>query len=96
MYFSDLPFACLRKLLLDLGFTEHVVDGNQLTKGFGVQGKKYLAFNHPESDTSFLFRFYRPQDNVSRADLVNVRSQLAWRGLLSEDAFDASLKKASA
>jgi hypothetical protein len=96
MLFSDLPFKSLRKLLLDLGFTEHVVDGNQLAKGYGAQGRKYLAFDHPESDTIFLFRFYQPQDKVSMADLVDVRKQLDWRGLLSEDTFDASLKKASA
>ncbi len=30
------------------------------------------------------------------ADLITVRKQLAWRGVLSEEAFDASLCKASA
>lgn len=84
MLFRDLPFAKLRKLLLDLGFTEHVVEG------------KHLAFDHRESDTFFVFRLYRPQDKVSRVDLAGVRSQLDWHGLLNRDAFDASLRKASA
>jgi hypothetical protein len=57
---------------------------------------KYLGFYQAESDTLFAFRMYRPQDKVSLADLVSVRKQLAWRGLLSEEAFDASLCKASA
>jgi hypothetical protein len=84
MLFSDLPFAKLQAALLDLGFVERLIDG------------KYLGFYHAASDTLFAFRLYRPQDKVSLADLVSVRKQLAWRGLLSEEAFDASVCKASA
>jgi len=84
MLFSELPFAKLRSLLLDLAFVERFIDG------------KYVGFFHAKSDTLFVFRMYRPQDKVSLADLVSVRNQLAWRGLLSEEAFDASLRKASA
>jgi hypothetical protein len=84
MLFSELPFAKLQSLLLDLGFAKRVIDG------------KYLGFFHGESDTLFAFRMYRPHDKVSLADLVSVRKQLAWRGLLSEEAFDASLCKVSA
>jgi len=83
MLFSDLPFAKLQAVLLDLGFVERVIDG------------KYLGFYHADSDILFAFRMYRPQDKVSLADLISVRKQLAWRGLLSEEAF-ASLSKASA
>jgi hypothetical protein len=84
MIASDLPFAKLRALLLDLGFVEGVVEG------------KYLGFYHADSDTVFPFRRYRSQDKVSMADLVTVRKQLDWRGLLNEEAFDAALRKASA
>jgi hypothetical protein len=84
MIASDLPFAKLRALLLQLGFVEDVVD------------EKYLGFYHAGSDTVFPFRGYIPQDNVSMADLLTVRKQLDWRGLLSEEAFDAALRKASA
>jgi hypothetical protein len=84
MLFSDLPFAKLQSALLGLGFVERVIDG------------KYIGFYHAESDTLFAFRRYGPQDKVSLADLVSVRRQLAWRGLLSEEAFAASLDKASA
>jgi len=84
MLFSDLPFSRLQSVLLELGFVERVIDG------------KYLGFYHAASDTLFAFRQYRPQDKVSLADLVSVRKQLDWRGLLSEEAFNASLCKASA
>ncbi len=84
MLFSDLPFARLQAVLLDVGFVERVLD------------EKYLGFFHAPSDTLFTFRMYRPKDKVSLADVVSVRQQLAWRGLLSEEAFDASLSKASA
>jgi hypothetical protein len=84
MLFSDVPFARLRSALLDLGFTERVIE------------RKYLGFYHAGSDTLFAFRMYRPQGKVSLADLVSVRKQLAWHGLLSEEAFDASLCKAPA
>jgi hypothetical protein len=33
---------------------------------------------------------------VRLADLAAVREQLAWRGLLSAEAFDASVRKVSA
>jgi hypothetical protein len=84
MPIDNLPFAKLRRLLLDLGFTERVIDG------------KYLGFSLAPSKCFFAFRMYRPQDNVTNTDLLGVRSQLDWRGLLNEQAFDAALRKASA
>jgi hypothetical protein len=84
MLFSDTSFAKLRTLLLDLGFIERLIDG------------KALGFYHADSDTVFTFRLYRPQDKVSRLDVAGVRSQLDLRGLLSREAFDAALLKASA
>jgi hypothetical protein len=84
MSLNDLPFAKLRRLLLDLGFTERVIDG------------KYFGFTHAESGCFFAFPLYDPQERVSNSDLVGVRSQLDWRGLLGEEAFDAALRKASA
>jgi len=84
MIFSDLPFKELRRVLLALGFVEHVLQG------------KYLAFDQRETDTTFFFRLYGPEDMVLAADIVTVRNQLDWRGLLNREAFDASLRKASA
>jgi hypothetical protein len=90
MLFSDVPFAALRQLLLDLGFVEKTAPP---TGPLGVPG---LVFGHAESDTVFLFRLYRLQDRVSMMDLAGVRFQLDWRGLLSREEFDAALRKASA
>jgi hypothetical protein len=90
MLFSDLPFSALRKLLLDLGFEERAVPASS------VIPVPSLAFRATASRAFFLFRAYRPRDKVSVADLVTVRKQLDWRGLLSEGAFDAALRKASA
>jgi hypothetical protein len=84
MLFSDLPYARLRLLLLDLGSDERELDG------------KYHGFYHAASDCLFAFRRYGPQDKVSVADLVSVRQQLAWRGLVSEQELEASLGKVSA
>lgn len=81
---NDLPFAMLRRLLLDLGFTERVLDG------------KYLGFTHAASGCFFALPLYDPQERVSNTDLAGVRSELDLRGLLSEEAFDAALRKASA
>jgi hypothetical protein len=84
MVLSDLPFAKLQKLLLDLGFVEKALPDSS------------IVFGHAASDTVFLFRHYRPQDKVSMMDVAGVRSQLDLRGLLGEEAFDALLRKASA
>jgi hypothetical protein len=81
---SDLPFAKLRQLLLDLHFTETVTPDS------------HLAFTHNSSDTVFLFRPYRPGDRITRIDLQSTRKHLDERGLLSADSFDAQLRKISA
>jgi hypothetical protein len=84
MLLGDIPFAKLQLALLDLGFVERRIDG------------KYLGFYHAESDSLFAFQMNSPRDKVSLADLVSVRKQLARRGLLSEEALDASWGKVSA
>jgi hypothetical protein len=84
MPLNQFLFARLRRLLLDLVFRERVINGN------------YVAFAHAESGCCFAFPLYRPEEHVSNTDLVGVRSQLDWRGLLREEAFDAVLRRASA
>ena len=81
---SNLPFAALRRMLLDLDFEES-------TARTGA-----LVFTHVPSDTVLLFRAYQPQEKVSWADVVSVRKQLDERGLLAADTFDSLLRKASA
>jgi hypothetical protein len=89
MVFSDVPFAAIRRLLLDLDFVEKALPKT-------TADPPAIVFGHAPSRAVFMFPAYRPQDRVSMADLVTVRKQLDWRGLLSEAAFDAALRKASA
>jgi hypothetical protein len=89
MLFSDVPFAAIRQLLLDLDFVEKAMPKT-------ATDPPAIVFGHTESRAVFMFPAYRSQDKVSMADLVTVRKQLDWRGLLSEEAFDAALRKASA
>jgi hypothetical protein len=81
---SALPFAALRRILLDLGFEERVLPSS------------HLAYYHEPSDTLILLRAYQPGDALSMPDLVAVRKQLDAHGVLSADAFDARQRKVSA
>ncbi len=81
---SNLSFAALRRLLLDLDFEEK------------AESASHIAFEHPPTDTLLLFRAYRPQEKVSVPDLLSVRKQLDERALLVADSFDNLLRKASA
>jgi len=80
---SSVKFARLRRMLLDLQFSESRTD-------------RFWRFEHLQSDTIFLFRPYRQDENVNMADLVGTRNQLEWRGLLAADSFDDQLTKAPA
>lgn len=77
---NDVVFGSLQRVLVDLGFAESDGDGS-------------IAFEHPASGALFLFRPYRPTDPVSPFDLASTRSHLAWRGLLTGDAFDRLLAR---
>jgi hypothetical protein len=77
---SSIHFAQLRKLLLDLQFTEKRSDS-------------YWRFEEPHSETVFLFRPYAVGEYVNMPDVVSTRTHLDWRGLLSSDAFDEALTK---
>lgn len=80
---SDVSFAQLRSLLLDLGFTESRPNG-------------MWRFEHPESGAVFFFRSYGPNEHISVPDLDSARTHLEWRGLLSAEMFDESLTKTPA
>ncbi len=80
---SSVGFDHLRRLLLDLHFTESRKDA-------------FWRFEHAESDTVFLFRPYGLNDNVAMQDLAATRTHLDWRGLLSAHAFDDFLTKTPA
>ncbi|HEV3255928.1 MAG TPA: hypothetical protein VG013_03535 [Gemmataceae bacterium] len=80
---SSVSFGQLRRLLLDLRFTE-------------TRAGAYWRFEHPESGTVFLFRPYAPDDCISVQDLATARTHLDWRGILAGNAFDDSLTKTPA
>ena len=80
---TSVRFAQLRRLLIDPHFRE-------------TRDKGYWQFEHPESDTVFLFRRYAPDDHVTMQDLATARTHLDWRGLLSGEAFEDSLTKTPA
>jgi hypothetical protein len=90
MSFSDVAFEALRQLLLDLGFVEKAMPKTPVTH------VPAIVFGHPASGAVFMFRAYRPRDRVSMMDLVGVRKDLDWRGLLDEEEFDAAMREASA
>jgi hypothetical protein len=80
---SSITFAELRHLLLDLHFTE-------------THDNTQWRFEHPSSDTVFLFRPYSLSEKVALHDIVATRTHLDWQGLLSAAAFDDSLAKTPA
>lgn len=80
MEISTVPFANLRRLLLGLHFTE-------------ARKEKGWKFEHPESDTVFLYRPYKTDEKITMIDLAATRTQLDWRGLMSADEYDKSLTK---
>ncbi len=80
---STVTFAALRQLLVGLGFT------------VSKRGK-FWRFEHPSSETWFMYRPYRAREKVTVGDLHMTRKQLDWRDVLSEQAFDDRLKKATA
>ena len=80
---SSIKFGELRQLLLDLGFRE-------------VPGPEQIIFQHEPSDTLFVFRSYRPRDAVADYNLIEVKTMLDARGLMSVEAFENQFKKAPA
>jgi hypothetical protein len=80
---SSINFGQLRRLLLDLDFTETRTDTS-------------WRFEHRASGTVFLFRPYAADDNVTVQDLASTRTHLDWRGMLSGNVFDDSLTKTPA
>jgi hypothetical protein len=80
---SNVRFSELRRLLLDLQFTES-------------RTETYWRFEHRQSDAVFVFRPYALNELVTMQDLESTRTHLDWRGLLSNQAFDESLTRVPA
>jgi predicted RNA binding protein YcfA (HicA-like mRNA interferase family) len=80
---DSISFATLERVLEALGFVKGKVPGS------------HLFFKHPPSDTVFLFRLYKPQDEVSWWDRAGVRKLLIERGVVDEDTLDELLHQPS-
>jgi len=80
---SNVRFADLKQLLMDLGFTSYRKD-------------RFWIFKHETSEALFAFRAYRSNERVTLRDLRSVQVQLDWRGMMSEKTFDDYLHKATA
>jgi hypothetical protein len=80
---NDVKFGELRRLLIDLGFSE-------------ASGAEELVFRHPLSDVLFVFRRYRPGDRVAEYNLLEVQRLLDARGLMAADTFESHLAKTPA
>jgi hypothetical protein len=80
---SRVQFAQLQRFLEQMGFSES-------------RDQQGWRFEHFPSKTVFLFRPYRPTDQVYEHDLFLVRSQLNGRGLMTEEAFNELLTKTPA
>jgi hypothetical protein len=53
-------------------------------------------FEHPNSDSVFLFRAYKPRDKVADADVIEVRNILDEKGVLKPEALEELLHQPSA
>lgn len=80
---SQVRFAQVQSFLQQMGFIQ-------------ARDDEGWRFEHPPSDTVFLFRPYRTGDRVYEHDLFLVRSQLAARGLMTDEAFEELLTKSPA
>ena len=79
---SNVAFADLRELLLELGFSES-------------REKTRLIYRHPVGGT-ILIRPYKGKDKVKLTDMLVVRQQLDYNGVLASDDLDRRLRKVPA
>ena len=80
----SIPFADLRRLLLDLAFAEVVVP------------KSHVGFLHSNSETELFLPIYRPNQRVAPRHLAVVRTMLDGKGLLDGEDFDRFLADVAA
>jgi hypothetical protein len=80
---SSVNFERLEQLLLDLGFT-------QTKRG------DFWVFVHDHSKAILTYRPYRSRERVTRKDLQVTRQDLEWHELMTPEAFDDALQKATA
>jgi hypothetical protein len=79
-----ITFAQLRRLLLDMGFTETVTP------------RSHVFFAHEASGAEVALPIYRANRIVLPHHLITVRIMLDGKGLMPADDFDAFVSSASA
>ncbi len=80
---NAVPFTALQRVLEGLGFVRKKVGGPQ------------VVFEHAPSNTLFLFRAYKPRDQVTAADLIEVRKILDEKGVIDPEALAELLHQPS-
>ncbi|HYT90842.1 MAG TPA: hypothetical protein VEL76_19185 [Gemmataceae bacterium] len=80
---NAVPFTALQRVLEGLGFVRKKVEGPQ------------VVFEHAPSNTLFLFRAYKPRDQVTAADLIEVRKILDEKGVIDPEALAELLHQPS-
>jgi hypothetical protein len=81
---TAISFADLRRLLLDLAFTEVVVP------------KSHMGYRHNDSETEIFLPTYRSNQWVAPRHLAVVRTMLDAKGLLDGAEFDRLLADVAA
>ena len=76
---SKVAFADLRELLLELGFSE-------------TREKTRVIYRHPVGGT-LLIRPYKGSEKVKLTDMLVVRQQLDYNGMVASDDLDRRLQK---
>ena len=74
---SKLTNKTLRQLLIDLGFEQGK-----------VTDKKHRVFRHPQSGCMLLVPNNKSSEVPRPADLIGVKTHLAYQGHLDEEAFE--------
>jgi hypothetical protein len=75
-----IKFKDLRHLLLEMGFAEY-------------PGPEQIVFRQKLSDTLFVFRPYEPNDSVAFYNVIEVKTMLDSRGMMSAETFENQFKK---
>jgi hypothetical protein len=73
-------FGVLQQILLDLGFSMRAEP-------------TFVRFDHPASDSWFLFPPYTSDEEVNARNLVGVRHMLDAKGLMPRERFEELLRE---
>jgi hypothetical protein len=80
---SKIPFAGFLRFLQGLGYKVKRSD------------KAWIVYRSEDKDDLLAFRLYGETEPVTERDLWSTRTYLDWRGVLSEEDFDAFVREAA-